>query len=117
MDRSCEFKELCDLAVHSHSVEEIESALVHIRNVNECDELSKSPLFYCSTQNSSIEVLRVLIKAGAIITFTTLCDSIIHNTNPLVAKYLFSLLQPMSQQKLNSLFSDIFQNVVQGCRQ
>jgi len=104
MDRSKDFKHVCDLCIHVDDIREIEKALIHIRDVNECDENGHTPLYYAITQNTSLEVLEILLLAGSHVTFTTLCDAVIHNTNPKIALRLFDILKPLKREYLDYLF-------------
>ena len=104
MDNSTDFEKLCDLCIHSEKTGLIEQELVRIRDVNECDCCGHTPLYYAITQNLSPEVLEVLLKAGSSVTFTSLCDAVIHNRNPLVAIRLFDILKPLRRDYLDYLF-------------
>jgi len=104
MDLSDNFGRLCEIAKSGNDTKELESLLVSIRDVNDCDEDGHGPLWYAALRNAHVSLINILLEAGAQVTFDIVSEAVINNPNGEVAFLLFSKLPSVSQKELDLLF-------------
>ncbi len=104
MDRSETFSHLCDLCVHTDSVQVLEQAFSRVRDINASDASGHTPIFYAVTRNEEPRILDALIRRGACLDCQLLCEAVKHNPNPQIAITIYHAIAPLTNQELNYLF-------------